>query len=172
MPKTILITGGAGFTGINAAETFLNLGWDVVIYDNFWRWGSRQNVEWLQSRRKERLRVVDASILDYDRLKSEIAPVDAVIHLAAQVAVTTSVENPRPDFEINALGSFNVLEAVRASQNNPPVIYTSTNKVYGGLEHLRVAEGEDSYSYADLPNGVPESTPIDFHSPYGCSKGA
>lgn len=171
MAKTILITGGAGFTGINVAGAFLNLGWEVVIYDNYWRWGSRQNVQWLQSKHKENLRVVEASILDFEKLKSETAYADAVIHLAAQVAVTTSVENPRPDFEINAVGSFNVLEAVRQSEKSQPVIYTSTNKVYGGLEHEGVVEGEERFSYADLPNGVPESAPLDFHSPYGCSKG-
>jgi CDP-paratose 2-epimerase len=97
---------------------------------------------------------------------------DAIYHLAAQVAVTTSVMNPREDFEINALGTFNALEAARLSGNQPLVVYASTNKVYGGMEDVRVSEGPLRHYYTDLPLGLPESQPLDFHSPYGCSKGA
>ena len=104
---------------------------------------------------------------------SRHADADAVLHLAAQVAVTTSVADPRHDFEVNALGTFNVLEAVRtAAQGTPAVLYSSTNKVYGNLEHVHVVERNGRYAYADRPMGVDETEPLDFHSPYGCSKGA
>lgn len=98
-------------------------------------------------------------------------PVDVVIHLAGQVAVTTSVKNPREDFEINALGTFNILEAVRTLRLNPVIINASTNKVYGALESIRIEKGEQGYSFVDHPTGVSEDFPLDFHSPYGCSKG-
>jgi CDP-paratose 2-epimerase len=98
--------------------------------------------------------------------------VDVIVHLAGQVAVTTSVEHPRKDFEDNALGTFNVLESARLSGRNPVVLYASTNKVYGGMEDVRVLERENCYEYADFPYGIPETSPLDFHSPYGCSKGA
>jgi CDP-paratose 2-epimerase len=97
---------------------------------------------------------------------------DAVIHLAGQVAVTTSVANPREDLEINVLGTFNLLEAIRHAGQKPLFIYASTNKVYGGMEELRIVEREDRYACRDYPGGVPETAPLDFHSPYGCSKGA
>jgi CDP-paratose 2-epimerase len=97
---------------------------------------------------------------------------DVIVHLAGQVAVTTSVINPREDFEINALGTFNVLEAARKTGQQPVVIYASTNKVYGGMEQVRVAEGDAAYYYQDYPLGIAETHPLDFHSPYGCSKGA
>jgi CDP-paratose 2-epimerase len=97
---------------------------------------------------------------------------DAVFHLAAQVAVTTSVANPQEDFSINAQGTVNVLEAARRRTPMPVVLYTSTNKVYGGLDHLRVVERPSRYEFTDLRDGVPETCPLDFHSPYGCSKGA
>src|SRR5262249_21673469 len=107
------------------------------------------------------------------KLLAEHSDADAVLHLAAQVAVTTSVADPRTDFEINALGTFNVLEAVRtAAAGRPAVLYSSTNKVYGNLEHIGVIERAGRYAYADRPFGVDESEPLDFHSPYGCSKGA
>jgi CDP-paratose 2-epimerase len=171
MDATILITGGAGFTGVNTAKAFLDRGWRVVIYDNFLRRGSRQNIEWLASECRGKVRVVEGTLLEFEKLRDEIGKVDAIIHLAAQVAVTTSVQNPRLDFETNALGSFNVAEAIRQAERSPVVIYTSTNKVYGGLEKLRITEGEERYVYDCLPNGIDESTPLDFHSPYGCSKG-
>jgi CDP-paratose 2-epimerase len=97
---------------------------------------------------------------------------DVIYHLASQVAVTTSVQDPRQDFEANALGTFNVLEAARLSDRQPIVLYASTNKVYGGMEDVAVVEGETGYAYRDYPHGIPETFPLDFHSPYGCSKGA
>lgn len=171
MIKNILIIGGAGFIGSNTAEYFLKDGKSVTILDDFSRKGSLLNLKWLKTL-KGKLRVVKADIrYDQKVLLREISRTDAVIHLAAQVAVTTSVVNPRQDFEINALGTFNVLEAVRLSQKQPILIYSSTNKVYGGMESVAIKKLATRYAYKDLTRGVPETFPLDFHSPYGCSKG-
>ena len=171
MIKKILIIGGAGFIGSNATAYFLGKGESVTILDNFSRSGSLSNLKWLKSL-KGKLRVVKADVrYDQKILSKEVSLVDAVIHLAAQVAVTTSVVNPREDFEINALGTFNVLEAVRLSKKQPILIYSSTNKVYGGMESVTIKKLPTRYAYKDLTRGVPESFPLDFHSPYGCSKG-
>jgi len=172
MSKNILITGGAGFIGTNTAKAFLDRGYHVTIFDNLSRRGSQKNLDWLTSTYPKNLRAVIASLSDFEKLKTEAAAADAVLHLAAQVAVTTSVTNPRQDFEVNAWGAFNVLEAARLSPKKPFSLYTSTNKVYGGLEHLGVVEQQTRYAYAAMPEGVSESEPLDFHSPYGCSKGA
>lgn len=146
----------------------------MVIVDNLSRPGTRANLDWLESRHSSGLstHVGDIRHADFllDVMKS-VGTIDRVYHLAAQVAVTTSVVNPRQDFEINALGTFNVLEAVRACAPDAVVIYASTNKVYGGMEDLRVIEEDTRYRFADI-DGVPESRSLDFHSPYGCSKGA
>ncbi len=168
----ILITGGAGFIGCNSAKHFLDQGNDVTIFDNFSRKGTESNLKWIQESHPN-VGVVRADIRDADALKEEIGKgYDAVIHLAGQVAVTTSVVDPREDFDINALGTFNVLEACRLAEKQPIVIYSSTNKVYGGMEDVKTHEVNGRYEYADLPNGVPENRLLDFHSPYGCSKGA
>jgi CDP-paratose 2-epimerase len=166
------ITGGAGFIGSNSADHYLSQGHDVVVFDNMSRPGSHSNLEWLIERHGSRLQFVDGDVRDYERLTSEIGESDVVIHLASQVAVTTSVENPREDFEINAIGTFNVLEAVRNQCPQAVVIYASTNKVYGGMENVQVVETESRYKYEDFTEGIPENFPLDFHSPYGCSKGA
>ena len=168
----LFITGGAGFIGSNSADKFLADGHTVVLFDNMSRVGSEKNVAWLRSRHGERLTVVEGDIRDYDALCAHIGGADAVLHLASQVAVTTSVQNPREDFEINALGTFNVLEAVRHHAPETAVIYASTNKVYGGLEQVGVIEQNGRYAYDTFPQGIPETIPLDFHSPYGCSKGA
>jgi CDP-paratose 2-epimerase len=168
-----IITGGAGFIGCHAASRFHAAGDRVVVVDNLSRRGADANLEWLRSRGVTDF--VKADIRDAEamrRVVGENADADAVLHLAAQVAVTTSVADPRADFDINALGTFNVLEAVRLAGGGPAVIYSSTNKVYGNLEHVRVVERDGRYAYEDLPEGVDESEPLDFHSPYGCSKGA
>lgn len=168
-----MITGGAGFIGCNAADRYLTRGDTVVIVDNLARRGADKNLEWLLSRGK--LVFESADIADGDRVKRIFeAHRDAglVLHLAGQVAVTTSVTDPRLDFEANALGSFNVLEGMRQADMQTPVIYSSTNKVYGGMEDVGVVERDGRYAYEDLPEGVPETRPLDFHSPYGCSKGA
>lgn len=171
--KKILITGGAGFIGINASAHFINAGWHVSIFDNFSRVGARDNIAWLKRNYPGKFEVISGDVArDNAKLAKAVAPVDAVIHLAGQVAVTTSVTNPREDFEKNALGTFNVLEAVRLSKNKPPLLFASTNKVYGGLEGARVAESKLRYSLPGYKFGVPESQGIDFHSPYGCSKGS
>ena len=171
----VFITGGAGFIGCNAADHFLRRGDAVTIYDNLTRRGGRANLDWLHATHGgERLCVLEADIRDDGRLASAVAerPPDVVLHLAGQVAVTQSVADPREDFESNALGTFNVLEAVRHGAPGAALLYASTNKVYGGMEHVGIVPAGERYAYADYPHGIPESFPLDFHSPYGCSKGA
>jgi CDP-paratose 2-epimerase len=169
----VLITGGAGFIGVNAAEYFRSKGAEVVVFDNLSRRGAAENLEWLRSRGSVHDIRGDLRSLDDIRKCLQAHPdVDLILHLAAQVAVTTSVEKPREDFEINALGTFNLLEAIRLSAAKPVIIYASTNKVYGGMEETRIIERNGRYTYADYPEGIPEEKPLDFHSPYGCSKGA
>ncbi len=169
-----VITGGAGFIGCHAAARFLGAGHRVVVVDNLSRRGADANLAWLRDRGLTDF--VKADVRDAGAMSGLLArhaDADAVLHLAAQVAVTTSVADPRSDFEVNALGTFNVLEAVRvAASGRPAVLYSSTNKVYGDLRHVRVVERDGRYAYESLPDGVDESEPLDFHSPYGCSKGA
>ncbi|MCA9948608.1 MAG: GDP-mannose 4,6-dehydratase [Anaerolineales bacterium] len=169
----IFITGGAGFIGSNSADHFLGQGHQVTIFDNMSRVGTQANLEWLYGRHgSEQLHVVTGDVRDYASLAEAIQGANTVLHLAGQVAVTLSVQNPREDFEINALGTFNVLEAVRNHCPEAAVLYASTNKVYGGLKDVEIVEQESRYAFADYPNGIPETYPLDFHSPYGCSKGA
>lgn len=168
----IFITGGAGFIGCNSADYFLQKGHQVVVFDNLSRKGGPANLEWLRGRHGERVQFVSGDIRQYNELLAAIGGTDAVLHLASQVAVTTSVQNPREDFEINALGTFNVLEAVRQACPQAAVLYASTNKVYGGMEGAKVVLANGRYTYANYPQGIPETYPLDFHSPYGCSKGA
>ena len=167
-----IVTGGAGFIGSNTVHRLLREGHRVVVIDNLSRPGSRRNLDWLQQAGGD-LTFVLQDIRDFDGLRRALRPhpAEAVLHFAAQVAVTTSVADPRQDFEINALGTFNLLEALRAESLNPIVLFTSTNKVYGALAHLKVEETQTRYRYADLPEGVSEASPLDFYSPYGCSKG-
>lgn len=166
------ITGGAGFIGCNSADYFLKQGHEVVVFDNLSRKGGPANLEWLLSRHGEKLTFVSGDIRTYEQLAEAIGGVDVVLHLASQVAVTTSVQNPREDFEINALGTFNVLEAVRHHAPEAAVLYASTNKVYGGMEGAKVELANGRYRYAEYTHGIPETYPLDFHSPYGCSKGS
>lgn len=172
MKDRILITGGAGFIGSNIADRFAREGFSVSVFDNFVRKGTRENAEWLKTNHRN-IEIVEGDIRNFSDLthvmKKKYA---AVIHLAAQVAVTTSVTDPRNDFEINALGTFNVLEAIRLSGTKPVVIYSSTNKVYGGMEKVTIIQKNGQYAYRDYPGGIPESFCLDFHSPYGCSKGS
>jgi CDP-paratose 2-epimerase len=173
MAKQFLITGGAGFIGSNYVARLVERGESVVVYDNLSRAGAQRNIDWLhQTYGFDTFQLVANDIRSSEDIRKAAQDADVIVHLAAQVAVTTSVTEPREDFEINALGTFNVLEAARASGRNPVVLYASTNKVYGGMEEVGVVEEETRYRYADLPRGVPETQPLDFHSPYGCSKGA
>ena len=168
----ILITGSAGFIGCNMAQAWLTQGHTITVYDNLSRPGSERNLEWLRASAGDAIQFVHGDVRDAAAIAAAVRDVDVVVHLAGQVAVTTSVENPREDFEINALGTFNVLEAARNAPTPPILIYASTNKVYGGMEDLALVEEPTRYRYRDLPNGIPETRPLDFHSPYGCSKGA
>ncbi len=173
MNKHYLVTGGAGFIGSSYVNRLLGRGETVTIYDNLSRKGAHLNLEWLrQCHGPKSFTLVAGDVRDARLVEEAAAQVDAVVHLAGQVAVTTSVIDPRMDFENNALGTLNVLEAARASKKKPVVIYASTNKVYGGMEDVRVVELTTRHAYADLPFGVSESQQLDFHSPYGCSKGA
>ena len=169
----ILVTGGAGFIGCHTSAHFADAGDSVVVFDNLSRKGSRSNAEWLKSNHP--VEIFEGDVRRFEDLEKcfrEKGPFDVAIHLAAQVAVTTSVTSPREDFEINALGSFNVLEGARSQPEAPFVIFASTNKVYGGMEEVKVVEDETRYRYKDFPQGIPETQNLDFHSPYGCSKGA
>ena len=169
----IFITGGAGFIGIHTANFYLSKGDQVTIFDNFSRKGTKENVSWLQKKYgKTKLKVIEGDIRHFNILKRSIPGHDIIIHLAGQVAVTTSVANPREDFEINALGTFNVLEAVRLRSPQAVLLFASTNKVYGGMEEIKIIKGNNRYKYRDYPDGIPETQNVDFHSPYGCSKGA
>lgn len=170
--KRLLITGGCGFIGTNLAEHFAQRGWAVTVLDNLSRKGAVENLLWLREHFPT-TRFVHADIrTDHHTLRSEVSDADAVFHLASQVAVTTSFKNPAEDCEINAIGTLNVLEAIRSSGANPTLIYASTNKVYGGMEDVAVELVGNRYRYRDLPQGIPEDRYLDFHSPYGCSKGA
>ena len=170
MKKTYLITGGAGFIGSNYVHRLLKRGEKVTIYDNLSR--TRRNIEWLKSEFGENaFEMVAGDVRDAQRITESAKGADVIVHLAGQVAVTTSVIDPRDDFESNALGTFNVLEAARLSGKNPIFIYASTNKVYGGMEDVALFEEPTRWRYRDLVNGCPETQPLDFHSPYGCSKG-
>ncbi len=168
----ILITGGAGFIGCNAAARFIRRGEKIIVLDDLSRPGADLNLEWLRS--IGAFEFIQGDIRDLVLLKgifSRKEEIRAVLHLAGQVAVTTSVTAPREDFEINSLGTFNVLEAVRESGRSPAIIFSSTNKVYGNLDDMPVREEETRYSFGGDKTAVPETQPLDFHSPYGCSKG-
>lgn len=172
-PQRILVTGGTGFIGSNLVHRLLNEGHEVTVFDNLSRSGCELNLSWLrETHGNDAFQFIRASLTDFDVLRRATEGVDRIYHLAGQVAVTTSIKLPRLDFEDNALGTFNALEAARTVGNDPIFIYASTNKVYGGMEDAAVIEEATRYRYADLPQGIPESQPIDFHSPYGCSKGA
>jgi len=168
----ILITGGAGFIGSNAARHFIERGDQVTIFDNLSRRGSQHNLSWLRTQQgADSFTLIQADLRDFAALTQAARGQEVVIHYAGQVAVTQSVQNPRGDFEDNALGTFNALEAARLSGSNPIFLYSSTNKVYGGMENVELVETATRYEYRDYPHGISESFPLDFHSPYGCSKG-
>ena len=173
--RTVLITGGAGFVGSNLAERLLqDPETRVRIFDDLSRGGVEQNLSWLSGCAKGgRLEFVRGDIRNASAVYKAAKDATEIYHLAAQVAVTTSVEEPRNDFEINAAGTVNVLEAARRSGRHPYVLFTSTNKVYGSLESVPVRIEGSRYRAEDTSfDGVTEAEPLDFHSPYGCSKGA
>jgi CDP-paratose 2-epimerase len=167
-----LITGGAGFIGSNLADALLSEGERVVILDNLSREGVENNAQWLRAKHGTNLRVEVGDITDAKRVGALVQNASKVFHLAAQVAVTTSLDDPLNDLQTNLLGTFNILEAARRAKTPPPVLFTSTNKVYGGLEEVAVEKAGEVYRYADGRAGICERAPLDFHSPYGCSKGA
>lgn len=170
--KRVLITGGAGFVGCNAARYFGTRNWRVTVLDDLSRDGTEHNLNWLRDGTNfdfERVDIRERAAVE--RVMSE-RRYDAVIHLAAQVAVTTSVTDPRTDFMINALGTFNLLDAVRRHAPEAVFIFASTNKVYGKIESARYELSGSRYAYVDRPHGIDEEQPLDFLSPYGCSKGA
>lgn len=168
----VLVTGGAGFIGTNLVAHLLGAGHDVLALDNLSRRGVGRNVEWLRQCYGRRYRLMEADVRDPDAVRQAVQGAERIYHLAAQVAVTTSVADPVTDFQVNAAGTINVLEAARHSDAHPILLYTSTNKVYGGMEDLEPMDLGSRYAYRDLPAGISEGRPLDFHSPYGCSKGA
>jgi CDP-paratose 2-epimerase len=168
----VVITGGAGFIGSNAADRHLARGDEVVVIDNLSRRGSEANLAWLQTRGGA-LNFLHVDVRDAGTMVQvfrEHADAARVLHLAAQVAVTSSVDDPRSDFEVNAAGTLNVLEALRAAHSSAAILYSSTNKVYGELPGVRPLLRDGRYQFEGL-GGVGEDQPLDFHSPYGCSKG-
>jgi CDP-paratose 2-epimerase len=172
MARNYFITGGAGFIGSNYVHRLVQRGENVTVYDNLSRAGAGRNVAWLEeSFGKDAFRLIVGDLRDADLLRESAREADVFVHLAGQVAVTISVTNPRADFEANALGTFNALEAARLSGKDPIFLYSSTNKVYGGMEDVEIVEEATRWRYKDLTGGVPETQPLDFHSPYGCSKG-
>jgi CDP-paratose 2-epimerase len=172
MTNHYFVTGGAGFIGSNYVHRLLQRGEKVTVFDNLSRAGAPRNVAWLEETfGKKAFDLVVGDVRDAGLLAGSARGADVIVHLAGQVAVTTSVTDPREDFEINALGTFNALEAARLSGRNPVFLYSSTNKVYGGMEDVPLVEEATRWRYADLPHGCAEGQPLDFHSPYGCSKG-
>lgn len=174
MTGPVLVTGGSGFIGSNLADSFLADGHEVIVLDNLSRPGVEQNLSWLQDRHGPRVHAIRADLRDEPALREATRDASAVIHLAAQTAVTTSLTTPLDDFEVNARGTLNVLEAIRATGRPIPILFASTNKVYGGLHDLAMTESADRHLPADetlRDSGIGEDRPLDFHTPYGCSKG-
>jgi CDP-paratose 2-epimerase len=176
IPKKILVTGGCGFLGSNIAASYLKKNSEVHVIDGFFRQGGHANLEWLKSQANQsQFQLHEGDLADntfVDQTFKNHAPFDYICHLGGQVAMTTSIADPRRDFMTNAAGTFNVLEATRQYSPDALVAYSSTNKVYGDLEDLNYSETSSRYTLQDYPNGLDESLRLDFASPYGCSKGA
>jgi CDP-paratose 2-epimerase len=173
--RRVLITGGAGFIGTNLAARLVEQGDQVVVLDSLVRPGSDINARWLGETCGDRIELIGGDVRDPMALARALRDVDHVVHLAAQVAVTTSLTAPLADFDVNARGTLALLEAIRSSEREPSLIFTSTNKVYGALEDIALKTNESRYLPVDAVvrmQGVGERRPLDFHSPYGCSKGA
>jgi CDP-paratose 2-epimerase len=172
--RPVLITGGAGFLGVNLADRLLTQGRRVIVLDNLSRGGVEANLSWLEARHASRLTVMLGDIREPQTLSEAVADAGAVLHLAAQVAVTSSVEDPLGDFEINAAGTLRLLEALRRRASPPPLLFASTNKVYGklfGEQDLLRTDIRWQPRSPERQRGCDERTPLDFYSPYGCSKG-
>ncbi len=173
--RPILITGGAGFVGTNLAHRLLSNGQRVLVFDNLSRAGVERNLRWLQETHGANLEVCTADVRDAEAVTRAVERSSTVFHFAAQVAVTTSLVQPIEDFEINARGTLNVLEAIRVLDSPIPLLFTSTNKVYGGLDDVALHLRDNRYEPEDATlraNGISERRALDFHSPYGCSKGS
>jgi CDP-paratose 2-epimerase len=168
----VLVTGGLGFIGSNLTDRLLREGHEVIVFDNASRAGVLHNREWLEERHGRKFRWLQGDTRDVEAVGEAMRGVNVVYHFAAQVAVTTSVVNPQEDFSINAQGTLNVLEAARRQKPAPILLFTSTNKVYGTMDSVRTEARPTSYVMPDYPEGIPETLPLNFHSPYGCSKGA
>lgn len=172
----VLITGGCGFLGSNISSFFLKKEWEIFIIDSLFREGSELNLKWLSEKddnnqlKFAKIDISESNLLD-EAIKQN-GPFDYVVHVAGQVAMTTSLRDPRRDFETNVLGTFNLLESIRKNSPNSLIAYSSTNKVYGDLEHLNYQELEKRYEIKGLSSGIDEKMPLDFSTPYGCSKGA
>jgi CDP-paratose 2-epimerase len=174
-PKRVLITGGAGFIGSNLADRLAGAGHDVTLYDSLARAGTERNLAWLEDRHPEHIRPIRADIRERPALAEAAATADVVFHFAAQVAVTTSLVSPLEDFAVNVDATVHLLEALRRRDPPPPLIFASTNKVYGDLADVDLVRTNDAYVPADArirDTGIGEARPLDFHTPYGCSKGA
>jgi len=173
--SSVLITGGAGFIATNLAERLLDEGRDVVLFDNLSRRGVERNAEWLQRKYGSGVTLIVGDVRDLDAVSAAAADVSEIYHFAAQVAVTTSLEHPFDDFDVNARGTLNVLEAARAMSPPPSIVFTSTNKVYGALSDVGLSAEPTRYVPVDAEvrrHGIDECRGLAFHSPYGCSKGA
>ena len=175
MSGAVLVTGGAGFIGCNLADRLARDGHEVIVLDALARPGVEANLHWLRERHGDRIRPVIADIRDADVVADAVAGAKAVFHMAAQVAVTTSLLDPVEDFEINVRATLGLLEAVRRAGRRAPVIFASTNKVYGDLADIELVDLDERWTPADpaiAAHGISEARPLDFHTPYGCSKGA
>jgi CDP-paratose 2-epimerase len=173
--RPVLVTGGAGFIGSNLADRLARDGHEVLVYDALARPGVEANLAWLKARHPRRVSAVVADIRDEDEFGRAVAEAGAVFHLAAQVAVTTSLVDPRADFAVNLQGTLSVLEALRRRGEPVPLVFASTNKVYGDLSDVVLEREGDAYIPRDpglRAHGIGEDRPLDFHTPYGCSKGA
>jgi len=167
-----LVTGGCGFVGSNLADSLINDGEEVVILDNLSRNGSERNLAWLKQCHGERVCFYNIDTRNAEAISAKIEELkpDVIAQLAGQVAMTTSINNPRLDFEVNAGGTFNILDAIRLHSPNTIILYSSSNKVYGSLESIKALEKDTRYILPDYPDGLDEKTPLNAHSPYGCSK--
>ncbi len=173
--RRVLVTGGAGFIGSNLADRLAGAGHTVVVYDALLRPGVERNLRWLRDRHREGIEVVEADVRDAGRLAEAARDADAVFHLAAQVAVTTSFADPLADFDTNVRATVTLLDALRGSARPVPLVFASTNKVYGALDDVALLRTNDAYLPEDSgvrERGIGEDRPLDFHTPYGCSKGA